>query len=178
MDKKAIADAMKLKRASLLQDEKKALDHTIQKHLMFELEPFDSIALFASFNHEVNLWPVIEGLWKQKKIYLPRVNGKTMDFYRVQSREDLRESSFGILEPKEYCEIVCKTCIDIIVVPMLAFDLNLYRIGYGGGYYDRFLKDYNGYALGIAYSFQAIDYIPIESHDVKCDNIMTEKEKL
>ena len=167
-----------LARSSLNAKTKNIMDLMIQKKLLNLLDDFDSIALFASFNSEINLWPVIEKLCWTKKVCLPRVEGNDMNFYYIQSQDDLEQSKFGILEPKVECEKACKSSIDIIIVPMLAFDLNLFRIGYGGGYYDRYLQDYDGYALGLAYSFQCVDTIPIEDHDVKCDAIMTEKEKL
>src|SRR5690606_25232452 len=93
-----------------------------------------------------------------------------------QSLEELSPGTFGVMEPPEKEEIVLKD-IDVVVVPGVAFDRNGYRIGYGAGYYDNFLPKLKSDAKNIAVAFemQLRDLIPVESHDVKMDMIITEQ---
>ncbi len=112
-----------------------------------------------------------------KSLYLPRtdtVNHK-MDFYRVTDLTTLLPGYQGILEP---CEEACRyeeTSSCLMVVPGLAFDKRCYRMGYGGGYYDRYLEAYyHGFTMQIAFSIQEQDCIQIDSHDQKMDCVITE----
>ena len=100
-----------------------------------------------------------------------------MDFFSWNSKEPLSINKFGIPEP------LSKKILypNIMLVPLLAFDKNLNRIGYGGGYYDRYLKKIKKIkdvlTIGLAYSFQKVKKIPTKQHDIKLDFIVTEKDK-
>jgi len=119
-------------------------------------------------NYEVNILKFIEEASKIKfRITLPV----------VKSKEPLYINKFGMLEPKNSVKNIIP---DLIMVPLVAFDNRLNRIGYGKGYYDRSLRKIskikkNAISLGIAYSFQKCKKIPINSHDFKLDYIFTEK---
>ena len=99
-----------------------------------------------------------------------------MNFFSWKKNEVLYVGKFGILEP-----IKSKPKIpDLILVPILAFDKNKYRLGYGKGFYDRYLNKYlkkfkNIFTVGIAFSFQRHDNLPVNQKDVKLDYIITEK---
>ena len=100
-----------------------------------------------------------------------------MSFRSWIFKEPLYVNKFGILEPKNSKK---KVIPDLIMVPLVAFDNRLNRIGYGKGYYDRSLKKINkikknAIFLGIAYSFQKCQKIPVNNHDYKLDYIFTEK---
>ena len=101
-----------------------------------------------------------------------------MDFYKWSKTEPLIINKFGIPEP------VAKKIIypDILLVPLVAYDLKLNRLGYGGGFYDRYIdkisKIKNIFTIGLAYSFQKITKVPINSFDKKLNCIVTEKEIL
>ena len=100
-----------------------------------------------------------------------------MSFKSWIFKEPLYVSKFGILEPNNLRKEIIP---DLIIVPLVAFDSNLNRIGYGKGYYDRSLKQIrkikkNAIFLGIAYSFQKCKQIPVNNHDFKLDYIFTEK---
>ena len=100
-----------------------------------------------------------------------------MNFKSWIFREPLQVNKFGILEPKNSKKNIIP---DLIMVPLLAFDNNLNRIGYGKGYYDKSLKKIykikkKTISLGIAYSFQKCSAIPVQKHDFKLDYIFTEQ---
>ena len=90
--------------------------------------------------------------------------------------DDLKISSYGILEPKkDKIKNISSDKIDLIIVPGVAFDLKGNRMGHGKGYYDRFLNLVKSTSIGLAFEFQIIENIPVESHDKPIDMIITEK---
>ena len=98
-----------------------------------------------------------------------------MDYYLWSHQDLLQLNKFGIPEPEKNKKVIP----DIILVPLVAFDKKLFRIGYGGGYFDRYigktLNKKNILKVGVGYSFQKIDKIPINKFDKKLDIIITEK---
>ncbi len=136
------------------------------------------ILFYMSFNNEVDLRPAIEKAWDEgKQVVLPRVNArkKTMDCYRVTSFAQLVLSKYGILEPVvEEAKRVDPALLDVVIVPAVAFDKQGYRLGYGGGYYDRFFSRYGDCTrIGVAYPEQIVDTVYPESHDQKVHFIIT-----
>ena len=138
-----------------------------------------TIAGYYPSNYEVNILKFLEEASKKKfKIVLPVIkSSKSMSFKLWAFKEPLYINNFGILEPnnsnKEFVP-------DLILVPLVAFDNQLNRIGYGKGYYDRSLEkikkiNKNTISLGIAYSFQRSNNIPVKKHDFKLDYIFTER---
>ena len=138
-----------------------------------------TIAGYYPSNYEVNILSFLEKVSKKKfKIALPVINASGgMSFRSWIFKEPLYVNKFGILEPKSSKK---KIIPDLIMIPLVAFDNRLNRIGYGKGYYDRSLKKINkikknAISLGIAYSFQKCQKIPTNKHDFKLDYIFTEK---
>ena len=137
------------------------------------------IAGYYPSNYEVNVLNFLKEASKKKfKIVLPVVKSSTkMSFKSWVFKDPLYVSKFGILEPKNSnTEIVP----DLVMVPLVAFDKRLNRIGYGKGYYDRSLKQISknkkkAVSLGMAYSFQQCTRIPVNKHDFKLDYIFTER---
>ena len=130
-------------------------------------------------NYEVNILKFLEEASKKKfKITLPVIKSSNkMSFHPWIFKEPLHVNKFGIPEPQNSKK---KIIPDLIMVPLVAFDNHLNRIGYGKGYYDRSLRKIskikkNAISLGIAYSFQKCKKIPINSHDFRLDYIFTEK---
>ena len=130
-------------------------------------------------NYEVNILKFLEEASKKKfKITLPVIESENrMSFKSWDFKEPLYVNQFGILEPKNSKK---KIIPDLIMVPLVAFDNRLNRIGYGKGYYDRSLRKIskikkNAIFLGIAYSFQRCKKIPVNKYDFKLDYIFTEK---
>ena len=137
------------------------------------------IALYYPSNFELNVLKVLElKYFSHQTILLPVVEkDNLMNFYQWKKNDVLTVNEFGMLEPiKSESKIP-----DIIMVPLLAFDKDKYRLGYGKGYYDRYLNQYikqnkkDIMTVGVAFSFQKKNKLPINKNDVKMDFILTEK---
>ncbi len=145
---------------------------------------FKKKSIFLSFyypsNYEVNTLKLFNLIKKRRKIktLLPVINSKDrMQFIKWRLLDTLKVNKYGMLEP-----ILNKKFIipDVILVPLLVFDEDKYRIGYGKGYYDKFLNKYlrlnkNILTIGVAFSFQKYNKLPVSKFDVKLDYILTEK---
>lgn len=139
-----------------------------------------TIFVYVSVDEEINTRRFIEeALGLGKIIAVPKTykGSKEMKAVIIRSLEDLEPARFNLLEPRDDSKVLEKEEIDLIVVPGAVFDLNLNRIGYGGGYYDRFLKDieFKNNKVALAYDFQVLDKIEVESYDIKMDLLLTEK---
>jgi len=121
---------------------------------------------------------ILELLNSGRRVVLPRADttDKTMTPYFVDSIEDVELASYGIMEPKLNCKI-CKTQdIDVILVPGVAFDLNGHRLGYGLGFYDKFLIGAKCETIGLAYDETICeDCLPIEPHDIALTHLVSER---
>lgn len=136
------------------------------------------LALYAALPGEVQTHGLYTALRARGIICcFPRVD-KTMNrlvFSDVADYGDLRPGVWGILEPSADAPTVTSQQIALVVVPGLAFDRRLQRLGHGKGYYDRFLSTYSGIRVGFAYALQCVDALPAESHDQTVDKLVTEK---
>ncbi len=137
------------------------------------------IAGYYPSNHEVNLLSFLEKASKKKfKLVLPVIKSfNSMSFKPWIFGKPLYVNKFGMLEPKNINKEIFP---DLVLVPLVAFDNNLNRIGYGKGYYDKILKKISKIGkktifLGIAYSFQKCRSIPVHKNDFKLDYIFTEQ---
>ena len=136
-----------------------------------------NIGGYFPVNNEIDDLEILKKFEKKKyKICLPVVKKNfDMDFYNFSFKEPLIVNKYGIPEPKK-TNIVYP---DIILIPMVAFDKNLNRLGYGGGYYDRIIeklmKKKNFLKIGLAFSKQKINNLSISKYDKKMDYIVTEK---
>lgn len=136
---------------------------------------FRSILLYASFGSEVDTWGVFEFcLQNSIKTAYPKVRDNELELYWVESKEQLTAGFKGIPEPTGEIKVPLEQ-IDVIAVPGVAFDVHCFRIGYGGGYYDRLLSRRKGLAIGLAYDEQILDRIPSEPFDQRVDLIITDK---
>ena len=131
------------------------------------------IALYKSMKDEVDTSLLINESLKEKVVLLPRIINDEMYFVIINQDTLYEKSNIGVLEPigKKY-----NNAIDLIIVPGIAFDKNLNRIGFGKGYYDKYLSCHNIYKVGICFDEQIVDYIPTLDHDIKMDMIITEKK--
>lgn len=138
-----------------------------------------SIAIYYSTEEEVDTIKLIEySLQDNKKVYLPRVIGKRqMVFYQITdlNPNNFTKSKFGIFEP---IESTTTSKIDLTIVPGICFDKKKYRIGYGGGFYDTYLKNNKTYKIGICFDCNLIDTIPINKYDIPMDMVITEKNTI
>ena len=175
-----------LRKASLLKIKKKYLSvRKLNFNLIFRLikKNFKKkkiiIAGYYPSSHEVNILKFLENASKNRfKILLPVIKASNhMSFRQWDFNEPLYVNKFGILEPRNSNK---EFIPDLIMVPLVAFDNNFNRIGYGKGYYDRSLRKINKIkkniiSLGIAYSFQKCRAIPVNKYDHKLDYIFTEQ---
>lgn len=138
-----------------------------------------NIFIYVGFGSEINTLDYIKiFIGDGKKICVPRTDlkNKVMCAVNIESIDELKISSYGIMEPSEDKEEMRKDDIDLVILPGVAFDNNGGRIGYGGGYYDRFLKDIiDTPKVALAYQIQIVDKIELEKHDIKYDFLITEK---
>ena len=135
------------------------------------------IGIYYPVNSEVSTKKIMEFLEKKKfTISLPILkNNIEMEFYKYKIKDPLYINKYGIPEPKKKTKVKP----NILIIPLVAFDKELNRLGYGGGFYDRFLFKMGKniiIKLGLAFSYQMIKYVPIEKFDRKLDVILTEKE--
>ena len=136
------------------------------------------LALYYPSSFEVNVLKLLEFNYiSNQNLLLPVVKESNfMNFFRWKKNEVLQVNKFGILEPIK----TKKNVPNIMLVPLLAFDENKYRLGYGKGFYDRYLNKYlkkykNILTVGVAFSFQKYHNLPINKQDVKLDYILTDK---
>ncbi len=138
------------------------------------------LGFYYPVNYEINCFNLINNFLKKKnKIALPVIRKKNqMDFFLWSNKDPLIANKYGIPEPV-HSKIVYP---DIIIVPILGFDKNKFRLGYGGGFYDRYLYKLKikkkFLSIGIAFSFQEITHIPINKYDQKLDIIITERSTI
>lgn len=135
-----------------------------------------TIALTLSLPLEINTSPIIHKAFKEgKTVCVPKVTEQGLTFHIIHSFDDLETGVMNILEPTTPSTT---QVIDLCLVPGRVFDRTGYRIGWGGGYYDRFLETYNGTTLALAYTVQLVDHVPTEPHDLPVQWIVTEKEMI
>jgi len=139
---------------------------------------FKSVGGYYPSNHEINDLEILNFFSKKGCIIgLPKIKkNNQMDFYKWHKNNPLLINKYGIPEP----DSVNKIYPDILFVPMVAFDNELNRLGYGGGFYDRYIQKISKIKkilkIGLAFSFQKLTKIPVNKHDKKLDLIITEKD--
>ncbi len=133
-----------------------------------------NILLYMAVNHEVDTSMIFEkAVSDGKRVYFPKVYGKEMQFIKVSSMDEFEEGSYGILEPISDAAADIKE--GLIVMPGVAFDKNCNRIGYGGGFYDRYMEKHRELvSCAVCYECQIVEDIPSEPHDIKPDMVITE----
>ena len=133
-----------------------------------------TIGVYVSYKHEVDTRRLIENYAKEKTICVPKIEKGKMNFYRISSLDELKPGYFGVDEP-ESIHFIEPGDLDLMLVPLLAFDHNYFRIGYGKGFYDAYMKDADYYKLGLAYSFQEIEDTHPHPLDIALDAVLTEE---
>lgn len=138
-----------------------------------------TIAVYIPTGNEVDVTELIGMLGQAGWIVAaPRVAGRTMHFYEIHSMEDCEKGHYGILEPRMGCRIIDGDRINCMIIPGLAFDLEGNRLGYGGGYYDRYLAGHPGIVrIAVAYDFQLVDELPSEQHDCRMNYLVTDRRR-
>lgn len=165
-NRKAMTPAMVVQKSKIITDVIKNLN---------EYREAECIYAYISTCNEVDLRCLIEDAWtKNKRVATPKVLGKNMSFFYINSYEDLVEGRFGILEPADNMQQATEKD-SLMLIPGIAYDKCGNRIGYGGGFYDRYLaEDNRHYKIAPAYELQLVDMIMVEEHDIRADKIISE----
>ena len=170
---------MKLKRRTLTKEEIARCSAEIARKLFLQNQTKDakSVMVYVSAFNEVATDGIIRELFRMKKLVAVPVSDtatETITVSYIDSTEDFSKGAYGIREPKKIHKAELAD-IDVIIIPALAFDLKLNRMGFGQGYYDKLLADFSGCKIGLCYDFQITDSVFPEPHDIPMDIIITEK---
>jgi 5-formyltetrahydrofolate cyclo-ligase len=177
-EKKSLRRALLDKRSSLSFETRRKKD-TLLSALLAKSEAFlscDTLLAYSPIKDEIDVSPLVEkAISMGKRVAFPKCNvGGKMDFYYVNSLSELSIGAYNIKEPKENCELFIGRERTICILPALAFDKKGYRLGYGGGYYDRFLERFALTRIGLVYDEFLFDNLPKNEHDKKADILITE----
>lgn len=148
---------------------------------MPEIQEANDVFCFVSFRNEVNTHPILEYLLQQgKRVYIPYIHEKNrnMRASELRSFTELERGFFGVLEHKnEFVRLTDIDAIDLVITPGLFFDLEGYRVGYGGGFFDGFFASFTTPVnkIGICFQEQIRDELPRASHDIPVDWIVTDE---
>jgi 5-formyltetrahydrofolate cyclo-ligase len=137
----------------------------------------DIYLCYVSVGSEVDTSYIIDKLLSNgKKVAVPNCKNGIMDYYEIKSADELIEGAYGI-PTADIKKSIRITSFDnaLCIVPALSFDKSGFRLGYGGGYYDRFLIDKSVFTLGLCYEDCICESLPVEEHDIKINSLLTEK---
>ena len=185
MDKKAIRALMRTQKAALPKEYVE--DYSRRVTEVFTAQPFYRAAqvlyAYLSFNQEIRTAGLIRRAWADgKRVAVPRtLSGGVMEFYYIDSFEGFVRSSFGVPEPPEDPARQADEPDVLLLMPGLAFDRAHNRVGYGGGFYDRYIERYQAkgarfFKPALAYPFQIVEGIPAKEHDIRVDAVLTADE--
>ena len=168
-------------RASLCEQRYAVSQDVLQRVL--QLDVFQSAKLvlcYVSLPDEIDTEALIEQAWRSgKEVAVPVCTDRfgNMDFYRITALSDLKNSTFGVREPDTaLCQKVTDFQEAVCIVPGLSFDRKGSRLGYGKGYYDRFLKKYTLISIGLCYNSLILDTLPTDEFDVPVNIVVTEQQ--
>lgn len=138
----------------------------------------DTVMTYVSFGSEVSTDLILEKIRNDGKTAAVPLCGKNRDMTArvIKSKDELRPGAYGVPEPSVESPVIGKNNIDLIIVPGLGFDKNGFRIGYGKGYYDRYLSGFEGASIGLCFEACLLDRVFREETDQKTDIVITEKE--
>ncbi|GAB4279469.1 MAG: 5-formyltetrahydrofolate cyclo-ligase [Coriobacteriia bacterium] len=178
-EKQAVRSAMKRIRSEIPPHVKGRASRIIAHSVlgMWELDRAKLIAAYLANSQEVDCAPIVEVMWfRGVSVAYPRVNEPVgLSLHIVSEPSMLVTGSFGLLEPSADAPLVYPEDLDAIIVPGVAFDERGFRVGYGGGYYDRLLKSVRGDCarIGLAFDEQVMPELPTDDHDERVHVIVT-----
>ena len=175
--KKDLRKTMLAKRAAISAAERKEANQKIFQSITSLPEYEDALTIFVyvSVMDEPDTTALIKDAWKQgKKVCIPRcMELGTMHAYLLQDMNDLQEGRYGIPEPNDSCQRVEPEEIDLIIVPCVCCGVDGYRLGYGGGFYDRWLEKRSAPAAILCYEDMLMSSVPCEIHDQRTDILVS-----
>ena len=173
--KKALRDLLLERRDNTSHDLLKIASKKIQKKLdkIFAFKNAKKIGVYYPIGSEIFTQDIIQELLsKGKEVFLPKVMGEGMEFRKIIDFSSLEPGNFDIMEPKEECPV--DNDLDVILVPTVGISQTGVRLGYGYGFYDRFLAKNKTVAISLTLEKQIIKNIPKSEHDIIMDWIVTE----
>lgn len=180
IDKNSLRHDFLLKRNNLLRSEiEQASDiifNTVSK--TYEFCNCRNILLYSSYKSEVITYKFLNyALDCNKNVYFPKCcKNFEMKFYKVTSFDELKTGMYGIREPDSCNDEYISSTNSLCIVPGVCFDKKGYRLGYGKGYYDRFLCRFQGNTIGVAMNDFVVNMLPVFSTDIKMDKVITDKK--
>ena len=181
--KEDVRKSLLIRRRSLSEKELKQVSYEINNGLINEIQKRDlkRILVYQSIDNEPSIKETIELAWQKGiEVYIPKVVSKEkIIINKLRRNSSYSENKFGIKESDDL-DTVALNEIDLAVLPLVGIDINGFRLGYGGGYFDRFFKQGSEmstkpFIIGVGYSFQVLDISFAEDHDLRCDSVITEK---
>ena len=178
--KRALRQRLLASRAALGESERVAWSEAIARHVIAS-DSFRAarvILCYAPVRGEVDPLPIAREAWRQgKQVAFVRSNVEscTLTFCFVKSLDELTEGAYRIPEPPTDAPILREFSDALCIVPALAFDRRGFRLGYGKGYYDRFLSEFAGKSIGLCYSRLLCDALPTDEHDCSVDEVFCEE---
>lgn len=180
MDKAALRRELLRQRKHTEPAQKAAIDRAIAVNVLQTEQYQHSKTLFIYYStaEEIDTHAIIaDALAHGKRVCLPKcLPGHVMQPRAITSENDLTEQTFGIPEPGVHCAVVPPEEIDLCLIPALACDMTGARLGYGGGFYDRFLPQTSAYHMVLCAQSRILPHVPAEPHDIRCGCIVTEQE--
>lgn len=180
MDKKTLRKKLKATLENIDNDKRREVTHKLLTQLIHSdlWNQAQTVGVTVSGGFEWDTISIIEQGWKDgKTIVVPKCipEIRQLDFYQIDNFEQLEDSFYNLREPNPLITTkVEKQDIDLLIVPGIGFDKRGFRIGFGGGYYDRFLANFPNKTVSICYSKQLIDKFPNEPYDMPVQTILTE----
>ncbi len=174
-EKKSLRSLFLEKRDSTSFDLMKIASKKMQKRLK-KINTFrnaQKIGAYFPIGSEILTQDIIQELFSNgKEVFLPKVIGEKMEFRKITDFSSLEKGSFDIMEPKENCQI--DNSLDVILVPTVGISPTGVRLGYGFGFYDRFLAEHKTTTISLTLEKQIVKNIPKSEHDIVIDWIITE----
>ncbi len=173
MDKSSLRIKHLNLRKSLSAEDHQGFSALIFKQLIKDIELYDHIGIYISMAHEVDTRSIMEWCFRNhKKVYVPKILKSGMIFVHIQDLSECKMNHIGILEP---ISNEASEGIELMIVPLLAFNARRHRLGYGKAYYDRYLRAHDCMKVGICYDANFEPELIESDTDIKLDKIITEK---
>ena len=172
LEKQRIRIKQRKLRQSLGKEYRISASNTIGRLLIAHIKHNQCIGLYYPIHDEVDLIQCAKNLFKLCEVGLPSIKQNTMVFRQWSHSTELVLNRRSIPEPDPEKNRVITP--QVIIIPVVGFDKRCHRLGYGGGFYDRFLQSSSAIKIGIAFAAQEVEVLPIEQHDIKMDYIITE----
>lgn len=181
MKKNLLRKLISKKLNSISREERSIIEKKIQNNL-FKSKVWnqaDSVGITMSSSSEWDTKEIIKRAWKENKyVYIPKITTQ-MAFQQLKNFDELHKGKYDLLEIRHERRKVDKSKIDLLIVPGIAFNLEGYRLGFGKGYYDRYLNDFNKQSVSLLFEeIQLLKELPVENHDLPVDLIITDQGEI